>query len=350
MAGQWRYPVARFSRHPKGDKNGTSPGEGYEPVILESQIRIRKYAYIDRFTVLTVRRFETTGGCLAWSNWLWNWSTATVDPSDETFEARLVSKQKLFRSKDKATSTCRPGWNERSRLLQQQRTERTDALQRRPHDRGSGHHQRTGRYHIGAYHRDQPPGEVLDLTGELANGWIGNASMPEHADAFLSHLRDGATRSGRSISEIELVIPLSLEFADDVDEAARRHSGGYAFTIGAMGSAKQNFYNAAFERQGFGDDIAAVQALWLDGKREKAAARVPIEIGMHTNLLGTPSTVKERLREYRAAGINTLQAKIPGTSSAQLDPIAQLIDIVREVNGETITQTPTTNSQLENTA
>jgi F420-dependent oxidoreductase-like protein len=177
----------------------------------------------------------------------------------------------------------------------------------------------------------------LELTGELANGWIGNAFLPEHAEAFLSHLRDGAARSGRSISEIELVIPVSLEFTDNVDEAARRHADGYAFTIGAMGSPKQNFYNAAFERQGFGDDVAAVQALWLDGKREEAAARVPIEIGMHTNLLGTPSTVKERLRKYRAAGINTLQAKIPGKSSAQLDAIAQLIDIVGEVNREIIT-------------
>jgi F420-dependent oxidoreductase-like protein len=179
----------------------------------------------------------------------------------------------------------------------------------------------------------------LALTGEVANGWIGNAFMPEHAEAFLDHLRSGAAVSGRLISEIELVIPVSVEFTSNVDEVARRHAGGYAFTIGAMGSAKQNFYNAAFERQGFGDDVVAVQGLWLDGKREEAAARVPIEIGMHTNLLGTPSMVKERLRKYRSAGINTLQAKLPGNSTEELDAIAQLIDLVREVNSEPITTT-----------
>lgn len=176
----------------------------------------------------------------------------------------------------------------------------------------------------------------LELTGELANGWIGNAFMPEHADAFLTHLRDGAARAQRLVSDIDLVIPVSVEFTDNVDEVGRRHAGGYAFTIGAMGSAKQNFYNAAFERQGFGDDIHAVQELWLSGKRDEAAARVPLEIGMHTNLLGTPSMVKERLRKYRAAGINTLQAKIPGKSIEQLNTVAQLIDLVREVNNETI--------------
>ena len=174
----------------------------------------------------------------------------------------------------------------------------------------------------------------LELTGELANGWIGNAFMPEHADAFLPHLRDGAMRSGRSLNDIHLVIPVSVEFTEDVDEVARRHAGGYAFTIGAMGSAKQNFYNAAFERQGFGDDIDAVQRLWLAGKRDEAAERVPLEIGMHTNLLGTPSMIKERLRTYRTAGINTLQAKIPGKGETQLEDIAQLLDLVREVNTE----------------
>ncbi len=181
----------------------------------------------------------------------------------------------------------------------------------------------------------------LELTGELANGWIGNAFMPEHADAFLSHLRTGAARSGRSLRDMDLVIPVSVEFTDDVDEAVQRHARGYAFTIGAMGSKDQNFYNAAFERQGFGDDVNAVQDLWIAGRREEAADRVPIEIGMHTNLLGTAPMIKERLRRYRAAGITTLQAKISGKPNEQLDTIAQLIDLVHEVNSETVTKEET---------
>ena len=82
---------------------------------------------------------------------------------------------------------------------------------------------------------------------------------------------------------------VSMEFTDDVEEAGRRHAGGYAFTIGAMGPTDRNFYNQAFTRQGFGDDVEAIQRLWLDGRREEAAARVPIELGLHTNLLGTPA-------------------------------------------------------------
>jgi F420-dependent oxidoreductase-like protein len=168
----------------------------------------------------------------------------------------------------------------------------------------------------------------LELTGEMADGWLGNAFMPEHADAFLGHLRRGAAQANRSLSDLDLVIPVAVEFTDDVEEAARRHARGYAFTIGAMGSRDKNFYNAAFARQGFDDDVRAVQDLWLAGRREEAADRVPLAIGAQTNLLGTPAMVKERLQLYAAAGITTLQAKLTGDRQAKLDTLAQLIDLL----------------------
>jgi len=175
----------------------------------------------------------------------------------------------------------------------------------------------------------------LALTGEIADGWIGNAFLPECADAFLGFLESGAAAGGgRSLADLDLLIPVAVEFTDDVDEAAARHAGGYAFTIGAMGGKETNFYNAAFARQGFADDVAAVQALWLDGRREEAAGRVPLEIGLKTNLLGTAAMVKDRLRLYRAAGITTLQAKLAGDVRAKLDTLALLIDLVHEVNEE----------------
>lgn len=79
-----------------------------------------------------------------------------------------------------------------------------------------------------------------------------------------------------------------------------------------------------------------MQQLWLAGRREEAADRVPVEIGMYTNLLGTPAMVKERLRRYRAAGITTIQAKIAGPTIPQIDTIAQLVELVREVNDEAL--------------
>jgi F420-dependent oxidoreductase-like protein len=166
----------------------------------------------------------------------------------------------------------------------------------------------------------------LRLTGEVADGWIGQAVVPETASVFTRHLAVGAKTGGRSLADLELSATASLELSDEVDEVAKRHARGYAFTIGAMGTADANFYNDAFSRQGFGDDVQAVQRLWLDGRREEARDRVPVDLALKTNLLGTPEMVKERVRLYREAGFTTIRVQ-----TTDLDALAQLLDLVADL-------------------
>jgi F420-dependent oxidoreductase-like protein len=178
----------------------------------------------------------------------------------------------------------------------------------------------------------------LRLTGELADGWIGNSFFPETASVFLDPIRDGAARAGRQLSDVELTVSAGLEFTDDVEAAGRRHAEGYAFTFGAMGSATTNFYNNAFERQGYGDDVRAVQELWRSGDREAARRRVPIAIGLGTNLVGTDDLVRDRLRRYRDAGIDGLRVGLQGDPATDLDrpldDLGRLLELVEEVNRE----------------
>jgi F420-dependent oxidoreductase-like protein len=173
----------------------------------------------------------------------------------------------------------------------------------------------------------------LRLTGELADGWIGNSFFPETADVFFDPIRQGALQSGRTLHDLDLTVAVGVEFTDDVEAAGRRHAEGYAFTFGAMGSATTNFYNNAFERQGYGDDVRDVQRLWLSGDKDAARKRVPIEIGLGTNLVGTDDIVSDRLRLYRDAGVTTLRAGIQGDDlDAQLSDLARLLDLVADVN------------------
>ena len=176
----------------------------------------------------------------------------------------------------------------------------------------------------------------LRLTGELADGWIGNSFFPETADVFLDPIRAGAASAGRNFADLDLTVSAGVEFTDDVEEAGRRHAEGYAFTFGAMGSAASNFYNDAFARQGFGDDVREVQRLWLAGEREAARKRVPIEIGLRTNLIGTDAMIRERLRLYRDAGITMIRAGQPadGALDARLADLAHFCDLVADVNNE----------------
>ena len=57
-----------------------------------------------------------------------------------------------------------------------------------------------------------------------------------------------------------------------------------AFTLGAMGSAKTNFYNDAFRRAGYVDEAIEVQKLWsLDPVKETRPQKVPDEMILKTN-------------------------------------------------------------------
>ena len=172
----------------------------------------------------------------------------------------------------------------------------------------------------------------LELTGELADGWIGGSFIPETADVFLRHIRRGAARAGRSLADLDLQIPLSVEFAEDVEEAGERHARGYAFTFGAMGSRDNNFYKNAFARQGYADEVNEVQRLWLSRERDKARDAVPVDLAMKANLIGTPEMVSERLRVYKSAGVNTLRLGLAGANAAEkLDTLGRVMDLVAGV-------------------
>ncbi len=177
----------------------------------------------------------------------------------------------------------------------------------------------------------------LRLTGELADGWIGNSFFPESADVFFAPIREAAAKAGRDADALDLTVAVGLEFTDDVEAAGRRHADGYAFTFGAMGSATTNFYNRAFERQGYGDDVREVQRLWLAGDKDAARRRVPLAIGLGTNLIGTDDLVRDRLRLYAGAGVTVLRVGVHSDPAlgldGQLTDLARLLDLVAEVNG-----------------
>ena len=185
----------------------------------------------------------------------------------------------------------------------------------------------------------------LRLTGELADGWIGNSFFPATSDVFFDPISEGAAQAGRSLDEIARVVAVGLEFtADDPDviaAAGRRHADGYAFTFGAMGSATKNFYNDAFARQGYGGDVAEVQRLWASGDREAAAARVPVEIGLGTNLVGPPAVIQARLVEYERSGVTTLRVGVGGSFDEKIADLERLISLAA-VAGEQLANTPPT--------
>ena len=170
----------------------------------------------------------------------------------------------------------------------------------------------------------------LEMTGEIADGWLGTSFMPEHARVFFEHLETGARRAGRSLSNLDLQAGGVVAFSDDVERLIPPRKPGLAFSLGAMGSRQHNFYNDAYKRAGYTEVALEVQRLWLDGHRDEAAARVPDELVLKTNLLGTEAMVRRRLELYRDAGVTTLRVEPAGdTLDARLTTLGRLLELVR---------------------
>ena len=175
----------------------------------------------------------------------------------------------------------------------------------------------------------------LELTGAIADGWIASSFMPDHAQAFFEPIRRGAGRAGRSFDAIDRVAGGVVAFGADLDRLIAPRKPGFAFEIGAMGSPRQNFYKDAYGRQGYESVVERVQALWLEGRRDDAAALIPDEFVLQANLLGTEQMVRQRLRTYRDAGVTTLHVSPDGlTLEHRLETLARVVALVRELDSE----------------
>lgn len=178
----------------------------------------------------------------------------------------------------------------------------------------------------------------LELTGELANGWLGTSFMPEHASMFFDAIATGAKRVGRSLADLDLQVAAGVvAFSDDVERLIAPRKPGLAFTLGAMGSRQHNYYNDVYRRAGYEDVAFEVQDLWFKKQREEAAARIPDELVLKTNLLGTEDMVRKRIRVHRAAGVTTLRVEPDGeTLNERLATLGRLVDLVKEDDSNSI--------------
>ena len=174
--------------------------------------------------------------------------------------------------------------------------------------------------------------KAMEMTGELANGWLGTSFMPEQADIFLEPLLRGLAKSGRTLADIDVQVGGSLEIDDDVERLIEARRPAMAFTLGGMGSAKTNFYNDAFKRAGYAEAAEEVQALWVSGDKEAAIRAVPDEMVLKTNLIGTREMIVERIKAYAAAGVTTLRISTSGRNwRERTETLAEATDLIHSI-------------------
>ena len=177
--------------------------------------------------------------------------------------------------------------------------------------------------------------KMLELTGSVADGWLGTSFVPEGSAAYFEHLDRGLAGSGRARGDLDVCQGAEVAFLED-EEAVTAHVAGrkkeLAFSLGGMGSARTNFYNQAYSRQGWAEVAAAVRERWQVGDRDEAAALVTDDMVLGTTLIGTEQMVRARLAVWRDAGVDTVRLYPAGdTLEAKLTTLGRAIELVREV-------------------
>ena len=146
------------------------------------------------------------------------------------------------------------------------------------------------------------------LAAEIADGWIPTLFSPEHVGEIRSLLEEGFARAGvgNSFEDFEIAPTVNVFVSDDRESARDAMRPYIALYAGGMGSRKQNFYNALVQRYGFEEAAREVQDLYLEGKKDEAAAAIPGELIDAVSLCGPAGAVRERLDVFREAGVGTL--------------------------------------------
>jgi F420-dependent oxidoreductase-like protein len=168
------------------------------------------------------------------------------------------------------------------------------------------------------------------LTAEIAEGWQPIFFHPEKAaDVWGASLAEGRAKRDPALGELDTYVTVALAIGDDVEALLDHVRPVLALYIGGMGARGKNFYNDLARRYGYEAEAKLIQDLYLDGKKEEAAAAVPLELLRAISLVGPAGYVKERLAAFAEAGattviVNPLQ---PGRES-RVAAVSQLRELI----------------------
>ncbi|WP_159942237.1 MULTISPECIES: LLM class F420-dependent oxidoreductase [unclassified Nocardiopsis] len=159
------------------------------------------------------------------------------------------------------------------------------------------------------------------LTAEVANGWLPHLFIPEKAESVWgASLAEGRARRDPALGDLEISAGglLAIGEGEETKKLLDMVRPMIALYVGGMGAKGKNFYNTVARRYGYEEAAERIQDLYLEGRKDEAAAAVPEEFVELTNLVGPESYVRERVEAFRAAGVTQLNVVPVGEDPAAL--------------------------------
>ena len=141
--------------------------------------------------------------------------------------------------------------------------------------------------------------KAIRMVGELADGWMPTFWPYNRLDEGRELIAQGAAVSGRNPDEVVTAPFTTVIPMPDKQQSYNSARGLISFYIGGMG----DYYHALLTRMGFGDNADVVRRLYQEKKRDEAAAAVSEEMLDALVIAGDPQFCRERLGEWRRAGV-----------------------------------------------
>lgn len=145
------------------------------------------------------------------------------------------------------------------------------------------------------------------LAGEICDGWLPLFFSPKEDAFYRKCLNEGFAKSGETgkSDRFEVASGIMIIPGDDVEACANFVRPFLALYAGGMGARGANFHFEVFARMGYEDVALKVQDLYLAGKKEEAAASIPLSMVEDVALVGPIDKIKDEMAKWRETCITT---------------------------------------------
>lgn len=140
----------------------------------------------------------------------------------------------------------------------------------------------------------------LRTAGEVADGNLPIFFSPDAPLVVTGPTLEGRRKVGKTMEGFDTAPYVRAKMGPDVAACRDAIRPELALYIGGMGARSKNFYNDMVSKMGFEADAKVIQDLYLDGKKNEAAAAVPDALIDAISLVGPAERIRDRLQAWKA--------------------------------------------------
>jgi F420-dependent oxidoreductase-like protein len=164
----------------------------------------------------------------------------------------------------------------------------------------------------------------IALAAEICDGWLPLFFSPKDDAFYRRCLDNGFAAAGDAArrDKFEVAATVIIVPGDDADKCADFVRPFLALYAGGMGARGANFHFEVFARMGYEDVALKVQELYLAGKKQEAAAAIPLAMVEDVALVGPVDKIRSELEAWRESCVTTLLVSGP---REVLGPYAEIV-------------------------